>query len=55
MNPARDLGLRFSYEVFIRPKKGFENLFIDSKGQKGSAEWWSLTSCIILHLLHSRT
>jgi len=55
MNPAMYLGLRISYEASIRPKKGFENLFLDSKGQEGSAERWSLTSCIILHLLHSRT
>lgn len=54
MNPEMDLSSRISYEASIRPKKGFENLFLDSKGQKWSAERWSLTSCIILDLLHSR-
>lgn len=34
MNPEMDLSSRISYEASIRPKKGFENLFLDSKGQK---------------------
>lgn len=34
MNPEMDFSSRISYEASIRPKKSFENLFLDSKGQK---------------------